>query len=229
MRTVKKLSSAALLFIFLINPPELLSQDKNLSIRLSVTKNCISERRMMISHQSFKSSDSGEDNRSFNCGIIFKLVSNKFFELEIEKFSCFEQEYTSMGKIDDDSYETNRTSMEVKPLTFSFMHRFYKVEDLSFFYRAGLSWYPVRIKDTITSYQSTDAAGIQNYYEGYRKNTFGFGLTYGASFKVEELFSVIVSAELRIIDDIRMDKLIHPLTRSFEGLFLKAGILFDIF
>ncbi|MFC1492581.1 hypothetical protein ACFL6O_01375 [candidate division KSB1 bacterium] len=229
MKLIRLVSTVILTAAIMItHPSELLSQDKNLSIRLSVTKNCLSENRFVISPSSIipPGGWSGEKDRSFNFGIIVRLFSNKYFEIEIEKFSFYEQD---LDYIDDGSYYANKTSVEFTPITLSFMHRFYKTKELSLFYNTGVSWYPMQIKDTITLFQPNVETGTRDFYERSRKNTIGFGVTLGVSYQVAELLSLIVSAETRIVDDMHLDQQLEPLTTTLDGFFFKAGLLFDIF
>ena len=103
-----KIIRIVIFLIFILNHSSyVFSQEKNLSIRLSVTKNYLTESRYALHISSFKPGEySGEDDESFNPGIIVKLASNNFIEIEYEKFNFYEQEFSILGIIDDGSQTT---------------------------------------------------------------------------------------------------------------------------
>jgi len=215
-----------LALINIIFPSEILSQDNHLSFRYSVSRFFPNEKRVVLNDSdNYPFDNTEETDRSSNFGIIIKLFSNKFIELEVERYNIYETK--SFGPVLE-SYDTYKTSVDFMPLTLSFVHRAVNFGGYTSFYRIGISWYPMEIEDTITNFNS-QGSNVQTFSDSYRKNTFGLSLSAGLSYKIKDLFSIIVSLEQRFINDLTLDLKGEPFNTYFDGFFVKAGLLFDIF
>jgi len=104
-------------------------------------------------------------------------------------------------------------------LLLQFLICFNNVSQLIQSINAPICWYPVKIVDTIIYSDSNNSINVQTFYDSYRKNTFGFGISLGSSFKLVELFSLIVSAEERFVNDLLLDQQNGPFETNFDGFF----------
>ncbi|MFC1492582.1 hypothetical protein ACFL6O_01380 [candidate division KSB1 bacterium] len=222
-----KITKIILILAFIIiDPSEILSQDNHLSFRYSVSKYFPNDKRIVFNDPDNYPFDNAEEtDRSSNFGIIIRLFSNKFLELEAEKYNFYEKK--SFGE-NSESYETYKTSVDFMPLTLSFVHRVVKFGGYTSFYRIGISWYPVEIEDTITNFD-LNASDVQIYLDSYRKNTYGLSLSAGVSYKIKDLFSIIFSLEQRFVNDLTLDLKEEQFNTYFDGFLVKAGLLFEIF
>ncbi len=214
-------------------PIEVFSQDDNLSLSLSASKFYRSDNKRLFSEVHISSTGygkTGEDNRSMNLGIMVKLTINKLIELESEKFSYYSELffpiYNSRGK---GGSSLEKTTLEYIPLTFSFIHQYFKKKEFSLFYKIGISWYHYKITDSKIIYDNLGTGLQPGYNKSISKNTPGITAGFGLSLKESRFISIVISAENRFVKDYNHNKYLNPYGTAFDGFILKAGLLFHMF